>query len=205
MSFVHVFGSNEDDDERREPQPREHQRPEWFGPPEDELGVAVPLGVIVARSAGGVVAVSHAQAFSTGIAFSVVGQARGLRQSQASRMMHEQHIGFMGDEELPDSFLRFGIELPDGTRVSNVGGRRGMFGGDQPPKGPLLVHSGGGSGNAGGGDVSLRPGYWLWPLPAAGPLRLSCEWPAVDISLSTVEIDGTRLTAAAEGVVELWG
>jgi hypothetical protein len=206
MGFVDLFGSDEGAEERPEPEPREHRRPEWFGPPEDELGVAVPLGVIVARSASGVVAVSHAEAFSTGIAFSVVAQARGLRQSQANRMMHDQHLGFMGDlEELPDSFLRFGIELADGARVSNVGGRRAMLGGDEPPKGPLLMHSGGGGGNAGGGAVSVRPGYWLWPLPPAGALHLSCEWPAVDISLATIEIDGTQLLAAAERVVKLWG
>ena len=49
--------------------------------------------------------------------------------------------------------------------------------------------------------MSLRPHFWLWPLPNAGTIRVSCEWPAVDIPLSTVEIDAGELAAAAERVV----
>jgi hypothetical protein len=44
----------------------------------------------------------------------------------------------------------------------------------------------------------MKRGYWLWPLPPSGALRISCEWPLVDISLTTVEIDGTALVNSAD-------
>jgi hypothetical protein len=50
----------------------------------------------------------------------------------------------------------------------------------------------------------MRPGYWLWPLPPQGPLRISCEWPFVGIALATVEIDGASLLAAAKQSEDLW-
>ena len=50
----------------------------------------------------------------------------------------------------------------------------------------------------------MNPGYWLWPLPRTGPLRISCEWPFVDIALTTVEIDGDALLDAASHARHLW-
>jgi hypothetical protein len=64
--------------------------------------------------------------------------------------------------------------------------------------GPLLMPHAGGGGNSAGGQVTMKPGYWLWPLPPSGRLRISCEWPLVDIALTTVEIDGTALVNSAE-------
>ena len=61
-------------------------QPEWLGPPAGELGGVVPLGLVLARSELGVVALSHAIAYSTGVAFDLVAQAGGLtpRSAQAS-------------------------------------------------------------------------------------------------------------------------
>ena len=185
----------------------EHRRPAWFGPTQDELGVAVPVGVVVGRSENGVVALSHALAHSTGASFAFVAQARGLGQRAEQRLFQEQHIFEPDDEELPDGFLCLGLELPDGARVSNLGGRsahRMLYDPDAEPEGPLFFQHGGGGGSSGGGLVDMQPGYWLWPLPPAGPIKVSCEWPVVGIALSTVEIDGAALVAAAERVVRLW-
>ena len=46
--------------------------------------------------------------------------------------------------------------------------------------------------------------YWVWPLPRPGTIRVSCEWPLVGISLSTVDVDGAPLTEAASRVLSLW-
>jgi hypothetical protein len=57
----------------------------------------------------------------------------------------------------------------------------------------------------GGHDrVSMQPGYWLWPLPPSGALRLFCEWPTAGIALSTVEIDADAIRAAAERTTPLF-
>jgi len=191
--FVQMFSFDGDDDES----PEEPTRPRWFGPPEDELGTVVPQGVVLARSERAVVALSHAVVYSTGISFEFLAVARGLARSEASRVFHEQHMFEEG--ELPDALLRIGFELADGGRVSNLGGwraHRKLMSPDAEPEGPVLLPHGGGGGQSSAGQVVMKPGYWLWPLPPAGPLRISCEWPFVDISLTTVELDGDPLRSA---------
>ena len=200
MHFTQMFGYSSDDEPDSPAEPR---RPVWLGPAEHELGRAVPLGLVLAQSETGVVALSHAVAYSTGLAFDFVAQAQGLSRSRANSLFHEQHA--FEDDGLPDGLLRLGIELADGSRASNLGGRRAYrLTTDTPPDGPLLLPYAGGGGQAGNGRVSLRPGYWLWPLPPAGPLRIACEWPIVGIPLTTTEVDGEPLVEAARRTISLW-
>ena len=205
MRFDQVFRS-----ETREESGAEYEQnlrqPEWFGPPGDELGASVPLASVIGRSERGVVALSHALAYTTGIVFEVVSQARGLTTAETHRLFHEQQMGAFGPrDEVPDGFLRIGFELPGGVRVSNLGrapfSRRSE---EESPNGPVLVQHGGGGGQSSDNAASLSAGYRLWPLPDNGPLSISCEWPLVNIPLSTVEIDGGQLHAAAANVVRLW-
>jgi hypothetical protein len=192
-----------DDDEPESPE--EPTQPRWFGPPEDELGVAVPQGIVLARSERAVVALSHAVVYSTGVAFEFLALARGLTRSEANRVFHEQHM--LEADDLPEALLRIGFELADGGRVSNLGGRRAhrkLMAPDAEPSGPLLLPHAGGGGRSAAGRLTMRPGYWLWPLPPQGPLRISCEWPFVGIALATVEIDGASLLAAAKQSEDLW-
>jgi hypothetical protein len=193
--FIEMFGFAEDD----EPESQEPKTPRWFGPPEGELGVVLPQGIVLASSDRGVIALSHASVYSTGVAFDFIAVARGLARSEAKRVFHEQHM--FEEDDLPDALLRFGFEFADGSRVSNLGGwraHRKLMNPDTEPKGPLLMPHAGGGGNAAGGQVTMKPGYWLWPLPPSGPLRISCEWPLLDIALTTVEIDGTALVNSAQ-------
>lgn len=185
---------------------QEHVRPAWLGPPEGELGRAVDLGLVIGRSEHGVVAVSHALAYSNGISFELLAHARGLKRNASNRLFHEQHLGFgEPDEELPDGFLRLGIELPGGARVSNLEPRHLHYAREHEPDRPFLVQHGGSGGQAGADTAELKPGYWLWPLPEEGTLRFSCEWPIVGLPFSTVEVDAGPLRAAGLAVRKLWG
>lgn len=200
--FIEMFSFGNEDDDSESPQ--EPHRPRWFGPPDDELGVVCPQAIILARSENAVIALSHATVYSTGIAFDFLAQARGLTRSQASRLFHEQHT--FEEEDLPDAFLRIGFEFGDGRRVSNLGGWRGhskLMQDNAEPEGPLLIPYAGGGGNSNGGNVTMKPGYWLWPLPPSGPLRISCEWPLVRIAVTTVQIDAPLLENA-QHVTRLW-
>jgi hypothetical protein len=199
--FTQMFPLRDDDDEP----PEEPRSPRWFGPPDDELGVVLPEAVVLAHSGRGVVALSHAVAYSTGVSFEFVARARRLSQAEANRVFHEQHM--FEEKDLPDALLRIGLELADGSRVSNLGGWRAqgrLMDPDTEPVDPVLLPHAGGGGSSTGGQVTMRPGYWLWPLPPPGPLRISCEWPLVDIELTTVEIDGTALADAARQPRSLW-
>ena len=201
--FTQMFSFGGDDDESDSQE--EPTRPPWFGPLEDELGAVLPQGIVLARSDRAVVALSHAVVYSAGAAFDFLAVARGLTRSEANRVFQEQHM--FEEEDLPDSLLRIGFELADGSRVSNLGGwraHRKLMSPDAELEGPLLLPHGGGSGNSAGGHVTMKPGYWLWPLPPSGPLRISCEWPLVEIALATVEVDGTTLLDAASRARRLW-
>jgi hypothetical protein len=88
--------------------------------------------------------------------------------------------------------LRFGVELADGSRAIADRG---------PPEaggGPTLTPRGGG-----GGGLSYDLGFWLWPLPPAGPLRFACAWPDEGIEETTAELDAPIRELAARAV-ELW-
>jgi hypothetical protein len=199
VSFVDVFNVGDPDEE---PEPQETVSPPWWGPPEGELGIALPQSLLLGRSDRGVVGLSHTVVYSIGVAFEFIALARGLSRSEAQRLFHEQH-GF--NDDLPDGFLRLGVELADGRRISNIGARRGrMMGSQGEPEGPVFVPHAGGGGSGHHNRVSLKPGYWLWPMPPPGALRLSCEWPVVDIPLTSVEIDGRAFSEAAENVLRLW-
>jgi hypothetical protein len=195
------FGDDEGESPPEEPKP-----PRWFGPPENELGVVLPQSIVLAHAERGVVALSHAVVYSTGVAFEFVAEARGLARSDANRVFHEQHM-LEEQEDLSEALLRIGFELANGSRVSNLGGWRAhskLMSPDAEPEGPVLMPHGGGGGSASDGTVTMNPGYWLWPLPQSGRLQVSCEWPVVDIVLTTIEIDGTPLVDAAQQAKALW-
>lgn len=205
-SFIQMFSFDEDDGNEEDVEHEPRRMPPWFGPPEDELGAVVPLGLVAARSESGVVALSHATVYSTGLALDVIAAARGLSESQSNRLFHEQHL-FEEGEEPPAGFLRIGLELPDGNRVSNLGGRMGrrrFMKPDEEPDGPVLMEHGGGGGSGGGGRVRMHPAFWLWPRPESGTLRFFCEWPVAEIPLSFVDLDAGELEASAGRAVRLW-
>jgi len=179
--------------------------PAWFGPPEDELGGVIPLDLVIGRSEDGVVALPHVTVYSTGVAFEFIAVARGLSNANSNGVLQEQHWPEEGKEP-PPRFLRLGLELPGGERVSNLGGkvhRRRFLKPDEKPDGAVFFEHGGRGGAGGGGRVRMQPGYWLWPLPERGTIRVFCEWPVVEIPLSVVEIESSEFPAAAERVVRL--
>jgi len=208
-SFTRLFfegGDDGDEEERGRPWARRAPSPPWLGPPEDELGVVVQLALVVGRSENGVVALRHATVYSAGVSFHFVAVGRDLRRAQSNRLLHDQHL-FDPEEEPSDGFLRIGLELPDGRRVSNLGGRMGRrarFASSEEKPGVAFFEHGGGGGSGGDGRVSVRPAYWLWPLPDSGAIRVFCEWPVLELALSSAELDVRPLVEARAHVVSLW-
>ena len=200
MSFDELFGRPEPEDD--EPDDIEPDIPPWWGPAQDELGVCVALNSVIARSERGLVTVSHALVYSTGVELHFDALARGLKESDVHGFFHGMHH-HGAVEDLPASFLRIGVELADGSRASNLGGRMHRdF--EEEPDGPVFHQHGGGGGGGGGGRYRSQPAYWLWPMPPPGPLRVSCEWPALEIPLSTAELDASALNAAASQSRSIW-
>ncbi len=67
---------------------------------------------------------------------------------------------------------------------------RSLAADDHPPE--RVIWGGGGSRSANRSEQR----YSVWPLPPAGVLAFVCEWPANDIPVTRVEIDGTAIRQA---------
>jgi hypothetical protein len=176
--------------------PEEHRQPVWLGPPENELGVAVPLRTVLFRNDELAIALLGLIAFSSGLQFDVAVRRRRSPVEHDPMMFHMRGRRTSGGELAPEVF-RFGVEYPDGRKATNLGSPFPT--GDGEPEGPLLMERGGG-----GGGRSWSFSYWLWPLPPPGPLRVVVEWPAQGVTLTDVELDGALLVAAAADADVLW-
>jgi hypothetical protein len=198
-SFEQIFSYGPGEEPAEEPEP-----PEWIGPPAGELGECAPLSLVVGRSDRAVIALRNATAFSTGVTFDLLALARDLGRREAGSLFHEQHLT-SPDEEPPDGFLRIGVELADGSRISNLGNpNRHLWRPEERPTGPILAPHGGSGGSSDRGRTSLHQSYWLWPLPPPGRLRFFAEWPALGVELSSVELDPGPILDAAERSQRLW-
>ena len=178
---------------RQEPE-RDYEQPAWIGPPANELGVAVPQRVLLARTDDVAVALLDVVAFSTGLEFAVEVRLREYDERSDPFGFHLRHTLREGDA-IPDEIFRFGFELADGGKATNIG----QFPGQDPPAGPVLMQRGGGGG---GRSWSFR--YWLWPLPPPGPATVVVEWPSQGIELTRVELDAAPLLEAAALSEALW-
>ena len=198
-SFNEIFSRPPVDD-----QPEIEERPEWSGPPDGEIGVAVPLSLVVARSESAAVALRSATAYTTGAILYFYAVVRGITSREMTMLFHSQHLS-EHDADPPDEFLRLGIEIADGERVSNLGNPRlHSWKPGVTPEGPILAPQGGSSGGSRPGRVTLDQAYWLWPLPPPGLLRVFAEWPRYDVGLSGAELDTRALLEAGERSRALW-
>ncbi len=192
-----------------EEDPYDQPQPVWVGPPEDMIPGVVPLELVLGRSETGVVLLTGIRAFPTGLGMSLGVRIRG---PVAGRDLNDQV--FDSDYRPRDvnptehaSRLKWGFELSDGRRVTNVDTspymhqpiQAGQHDPEWVPDHPVL-HGGGG----GGGGRSVDRDYWLWPLPPAGRLRVVCQWLARNIDLTIQDLDTGPFLNAAQRAQTLW-
>ena len=188
-------------------EPRErYQTPAWMGPPLGVLPGVVELEIVLARTDLVAVCLSGVLAYPTGIAFQLITMG-GPGSEDLELDPHAFHRRMTrrarGEPELAPDLLRFGVELPDGSRVTNVANDPFMQMADADhgeddehsftPKGPVLSEHGGG-----GGGADWRQEMWLWPLPQPGTLTVACEWPVANIPLTRTELEAGPILAAVE-------
>jgi hypothetical protein len=174
------------------PEPPEHRPPRWSGPPDNEVGVPLPVRVELARTEILALAILGLVVFSTGFSFtfSIVRRARPRPYGDAFPPFHPR-----GGQP---GALRFGIQFADGAKAtaSPVAWPRNP---GETPSGPLLIVRG-----SGGGGRSWNSNIWVWPLPPSGPLAFVCDWQAEGIALTRREIDAKAILDAAAQVEQLW-
>jgi hypothetical protein len=202
--------------------PEEFELPKWYGPPQGVLGGVVPLELLLARSNKAAVVIESATVYPTGMEFVI-----DVRWRERS----EEWLFPEGFERrrrraaggLPDELFRSGVQFADGSKATSLGSGLDMplavghgeeeaaEGGtiaavddeeseeESKPSGPVLaVH------RAGGGGQRYSQSLWLWPLPPEGPFSFVCEWPALDIGLTRVEVDSALFREAAARSRALW-
>jgi hypothetical protein len=160
-----------------------------MGPPENEIPVALPLSVLLARTADVALALVGLRVHTTGLAFDLAVRCRA-RGAVDGRDLGELFFGRRPDAS---AFL-LGLELADGRRITSAA----------PPwpadRGDVVLHPAGGS----GGELAVDQSWWLSPLPPPGPVRVVVRCDPLGIPETTTEVDGAAIAAAAAGVVELW-
>ena len=177
----------------------ESPQPPWTGPPDDMLPGVVPVELIIGRSESTVVILTGMHAYPAGL-----GMRLGVRvrAPMHRRDLSDEVFGhtYDMDADWQARRLKWGFELADGRRVTNVGPFPPVF--DEPahkPDRPVLVQGGGS-----GGDRSVDADYWLWPLPPAGPLRVACQWLAQGIEMSVQELQTQPFLDAARRARPIW-
>jgi hypothetical protein len=196
--FERPQGEQDDDDESFD---------EDFSDPHDRyLGGVVPLELLVARSDTAAIAIRNLVAFADGFEFNLKVWVRNPPRRRPGRRRPRFHGPILLElydvadgEELPGEFLRFGIEFPDGARITNLDESPWSLSPDatEPAHG-MESRSGGGS------DAEYEQEYWVWPLPTRGTLSFVCEWPAYDIAETRVDIDAQLVIDAADRAQPVW-
>ena len=139
---------------------REHRQPEWFGPPDNVVGVVVPMDLTLARTDELALVLRSVDRVPDGR------EVRRSRSSSASRSpTRSASCRSTRDASADDDdVLRLGVQYADGGKATNMELPFIRANPEERPPGPVLMPRGGG----GGGrhwDVS----FWLWPLPKEDP------------------------------------
>jgi hypothetical protein len=196
---------------KRPPSPplRRHARPDWFGPPENIAPGVLPLELVLANTGDVAVYLDVVLGYPTGFLLTLEVRARQDSDEDLDpigwewRMSERRVRKGQASGEIPRELLRFGIQLADGGKVTNIGAPHAFYDDEkeQSPSaaGPRLTNHGGG-----GGGGSWHEQYWLSPLPPPGDLVFVCEWPQQRIPLTKATIDAHTILEAAGRARELW-
>jgi hypothetical protein len=188
-------------------EPAELPQPAWAGAPEDMLPAVAPVELLLGRSADTAVMLTGMLAYPMGLQMTLGVRLRGDWMRDLTGEVMDG--GYGGDREpgWEAGRLKWGFELADGRRVTNVDPsvyaeqptevRPG--GVEWQPQRPVLLSRGGG-----GGQRSVDQDCWMWPLPPAGRLRVVCQWPARGIARTVHDLDAAPFLEAAARSRPLW-
>lgn len=162
------------------------------------LGGVVPLETLIARSETGAVGVRSVVAYPDGFEFTVVAWRRRRPPQGDARRSFFSPFDFYRGGDVPDEFVRFGLEFPDGCSVTNLGERRGVTGDATGSAHGLDARGGSGT------DLEEEQQFWAWPVPTTGTLAMVCEWPAHGIAETRIEINAAEIYEASQRATLVW-
>ena len=163
------------------------------GPPEDVLGAAAAVDVVLARAESVLLAVDRVVAYPTGFELHLTVRTRDEFVPGTVEPGHPRTWG--GNTAFPGESLRFGVSFSDGRRAY-AGNFREL-----PPAQGLTLVPVSGSGTSGRFDQR----FWVCPLPPPGPLGLVVEWSLRGIPETRTDIRADAILEAASRATPLWG
>jgi hypothetical protein len=165
--------------------------------PDNEVPVAVPVSLLLARTDELAVSVVGMHAYSNGVTFELV-----VRLRQRQRGPGRQDLFTMIEQwegGAPEKRLLLAVEYADGRRAANDGGP-GWLGHNEPPAGAPVLSLG----SASAGDVTYDASYWLSPGPPDGPVTFVCAWPAYGLAETRHVVEDANLASASARAQVLW-
>lgn len=182
-------------------------RPAWFGPPDDEVPVSIPLQRVLVRTPGAVMTLCRCDVYRTGLEFALRVDLR-FDQIEGWQPEPPQQGLFLLDHgpRHPRMRLHLGVRFSDGTEAQANSRFDASPFGDSPfedPAGPILIAQAGGGGG-GPDNWSTTMNLWLFPLPPEGELVLSYACEDAGISEGTVVLNATELRSRVEDVIGVW-
>jgi hypothetical protein len=173
-------------------------RPPWWGAPEHELGVDVPIRRTIASDdklwLGLVGVIGYSTGFTLRLAFlRRSGDLADVYQDAISLHLHESRI--------TEKFLRLGVEFADGRRATNLDEFTHLRAGAKDEGDPDIALAARGHGH---GPRSGAIRAWVWPLPPSGPLAAVVEWPAVGLAVTRLELPTEPILEASTVSRPLW-
>lgn len=178
-------------EEEPSPPPQRYRRPAWQGPPPATIPAVLPVERVLAQTADVAVTIAALHVYPAGLELELVTFARPDADEATGDgfdpMLFHHH---RPRGELSDDVLRIGVQFADGRKATNL---TPGWSPSPPEDGGLVLRPGGG----GGGGDRYSQSFWLWPLPAEGPVTIVCEWPARGIPVTRSDIDGDAVRAAA--------
>lgn len=195
--------------------PSPQAQPLWYGPPEDVIPGIVPVELVLGCSDTTVVFLTGMRAFPIGLGMTlgvrVRGPLRGRRRDLSTEVFDGPYPHDMGPAWQAGR-LKWGFELADGRRVTNIDPPAWS---EQPnqdhhrphhpedwkwePDHPVLA-----GGDGGGGPRSVDRDYWLWPLLPPGRLRIVCHWAEQAIAQTVHDLDAQPFLDAAARARPVW-
>jgi hypothetical protein len=185
----------------QETEPSEQPREPWSGPPNNVLGVSVPVDRVVAASDSAVVTVGALTVYGTGFEFEYLVR---VRDEMLGELLVESLPGWQrrrrltSSSDLPPELFRFGLEFSDGSRVTTLTANVPFEVRDKQFP-PVMIPQGGG-----GTLARWTAAWWVAPVPPKGVLGFICEWPAAGLAVTRLDIECEPILNAAARAQELW-
>jgi hypothetical protein len=180
------------------PPPPERPVPTWEGPPYGVVPGLVGLELLLAHIDRLAVYLPELTVYPNFVVFRLQLLSSGVPRLgiESGRGTWPLGVQFSNDSKATSCGIGF-----DARRAStpNVEGDR--IGDDQPSPASLQPQTH----KLSRGLTSWGLDYWLGPLPPPGAVTLACEWPKIELGLTTATINADAIRDAAGRVRDLWG